>query len=227
MIVPLIAVRLTYPIVLTDSTRVPTEARYTLTAESIDEVLAGGVVQTRVGGAVVYIWRNILQWRHMGVMASKVTGNSNVQQLYHTYNEENMKQALFHWNGAASSLATNVLALAGPHLNIMHCKDRRSWDRLVFIMGIPILECRHLYIETPPSHQWAQYWLERETCHQLFFSKWQMNFRRYRGTMRSTHWCLSRFLVDDMINTMTPCVARASAARVLALFAKHNMSVAH
>ena len=40
-----------------------------------------------------------------------------------------------------------------PGMRISMLKIRRSWDRLIFIMGIPILVRRHLYIET------AKYWL--------------------------------------------------------------------
>ena len=32
-----------------------------------------------------------------------------------------------------------------------HSKIKRSWNRFIFIMGIPILVRRHLYIETAPS----------------------------------------------------------------------------
>ena len=51
-----------------------------------------------------------------------------------------------------------VRNLAGPHFHIktiFPCmgipmlKRRRSWDRLNFNMGIPILVRRHLYMETP------------------------------------------------------------------------------
>ena len=35
-------------------------------------------------------------------------------------------------------------------MGIHMLKIRRSWDRLIFIMGIPILVRRHLYIETVP-----------------------------------------------------------------------------
>ena len=47
-------------------------------------------------------------------------------------------------------------------------KIKRSWDRLIFNMGIPILVRQHLYIETPSYSQkktswimplWATYWL--------------------------------------------------------------------
>ena len=37
-----------------------------------------------------------------------------------------------------------------PGLGIPMLKIRRSWDHLIFNMGIPILVRRHLYIETAP-----------------------------------------------------------------------------
>ena len=38
-----------------------------------------------------------------------------------------------------------------PSMGICITKKNRSWDRLIFIMGIPILVRRRLYIETPPG----------------------------------------------------------------------------
>ena len=40
-----------------------------------------------------------------------------------------------------------------PGMGIPMLKIRRSWDCLIFNMGIPILARRHLYIETAP---WSQ-----------------------------------------------------------------------
>ena len=37
-----------------------------------------------------------------------------------------------------------------PGMGISIIKIRRSWDRLIFIMGIPMLVKRHLYTETVP-----------------------------------------------------------------------------
>ena len=41
-----------------------------------------------------------------------------------------------------------------PGMGIAMLKIRRSWDRLIFNMGIPILVRQHLYIETSP--RWWQ-----------------------------------------------------------------------
>ena len=40
-----------------------------------------------------------------------------------------------------------------PGMEIPMLKIRRSWDRLIFNMGIPILVRRYLYIETGPRSQ--------------------------------------------------------------------------
>ena len=46
-------------------------------------------------------------------------------------------------------------------LGIPMLKIRRSWDRLIFNMGIPILVRRHLYIETVPVSPYRIFVFER------------------------------------------------------------------
>ena len=45
-----------------------------------------------------------------------------------------------------------------PGMGIPMLKIRRSWYRLIFNMGIPILVRRHLDIEMPPGHQEPPYY---------------------------------------------------------------------
>ena len=48
-----------------------------------------------------------------------------------------------------------IIKTVFPSMRISMLKIRRSRDRLIFNMGIPILVRRHLYIETAPRfHQW-------------------------------------------------------------------------
>ena len=80
------------------------------------------------------------------------------------------KAASWYWNVATvkevpaqiERLSKDLVRteIPGPHLNIKtvfpgtvisFIKIRRSWDRLIFIHGIPILVRRHLYIEMDPQ----------------------------------------------------------------------------
>ena len=53
-----------------------------------------------------------------------------------------------HWwrSGPRLNIKTDF-----PDMGILMLKIRRSWDRIIFNMGIPILVRQHLYIETPPG----------------------------------------------------------------------------
>ena len=62
-------------------------------------------------------------------------------------------------------------------MEIFHDKIRRSWDRLTFIMDIPILVRRYLYIETPTSSNPG--WHDD-------VSKWK-HFPRYCPFVRGIH----------------------------------------
>ena len=44
-----------------------------------------------------------------------------------------------------------------PVIGIYIINIRRSWDRLIFIMDIPILVKRHVYIEPGPDEWWTKY----------------------------------------------------------------------
>ena len=74
----------------------------------------------------------------------------------------------------------------GPHLNINTVfpvmgipmlKVRRSWDRLIFNMGIPILVRRHLYIETGP--RWVTTWSAEVLNHWGYRQQfWKINLNK-------------------------------------------------
>ena len=85
----------------------------------------------------------------------------------------------FSWNKCTSLFSIKqVVAEIRPRLNIktifpgfgiLMLKIRRSGDRLIFNMGIPILVKRHPYNETTPGvyHQylWARWSLDNKTKH--------------------------------------------------------------
>ena len=67
--------------------------------------------------------------------------------------------SLFHpsyqWSGTLLNIKTVV-----PDMGIRMLKIRRSWDRLIFNMGIPLSVRRHIYIET--ASWWSNFHGE---CH--------------------------------------------------------------
>ena len=82
--------------------------------------------------------------------------------LSYNRNSNIWKDNLKHWNMAQVFQYYPIhciLIESGPGFNIKTffpgigipiIKRRRSWDRLLFIMGIPILARQHLYIVTAP-----------------------------------------------------------------------------
>ena len=79
--------------------------------------------------------------------------------------------------------------IPGPYLNIntvvpgMGCsmlKIKRSWDRLIFNMGIPLLARRYLYIETDPwlikysamQHDYVRYIILRKSLSEYYFKEY-------------------------------------------------------
>ena len=101
---------------------------------------------------------------------------SLIVQIGNASNSRSQMVCSYHWRAyrylkrlAVLLLMVWLLFRPGPRLNIKTVflrygipmlKIRRSWGRLIFNMGIPILVIRHLYIETAPrSFLWHTCWL--------------------------------------------------------------------
>ena len=76
-------------------------------------------------------------------------------------------------------------------MGIPMLKIRRSWDRLIFNMGIPVLVWRHLYIETAPR------WWHRATHNAGLLS---VSFKAYSNLFKHTH--MSKHMGISIISSM-------------------------
>ena len=81
-------------------------------------------------------------------MTDRVVSDSNRRLNYRYW--------LLPWKPPWKAWPRLNIKMIFPGVVISIIKIRRSWDHLIFMMGIPILVKQHLYIKTAPcgKHQW-------------------------------------------------------------------------